>query len=101
MWSHQDGLATYARAGLADKPARIPSLRRRPSTTRVPMKRLAIFAVLALAGLGTVAARADDADLIFRKSTKFRALTPNDKLATYAFDDPAVQGVACYLDRKS
>ena len=42
-------------------------------------------------------AQADDSDLIFRKSTKFRALTPNDKLATYAFDDPNVEGVACYF----
>lgn len=42
-------------------------------------------------------ARADDADLIFRKSTTFRALTPNDKLATYAFDDPIVEGVACFF----
>ena len=42
------------------------------------------------------AASADDADLIFRKSTVFRMLTPNDKLATYAIDDPVVEGVACF-----
>lgn len=57
-------------------------------------------AVLTLAGLAALAAtpaRADDADLIFRKSTTFRALTPNDKLATYAFDDPAVEGVSCFF----
>lgn len=35
-------------------------------------------------------------DLIFRESTKFHFVTPNDKLATYAIDDPAVEGVACY-----
>ena len=35
-------------------------------------------------------------DLIFKESTKFRLLTPNDKLATYAIDDPLVEGVACY-----
>lgn len=35
-------------------------------------------------------------DLIFRESTRFRLMTPNDKLATYAVDDPAVEGVACY-----
>ena len=52
--------------------------------------------ILPLAG-SLAAARADDTDLIFRKSTTFRALTPNDKLATYAFDDPAVDGVACYF----
>jgi CreA protein len=50
---------------------------------------------MALAGLSP-AARADDGpDLIFRKSTVFKLLTPNDKLATYAID-PLVAGVACY-----
>ena len=42
------------------------------------------------------AAQADGPDLIFRESTKFRLMTPNDKLATYAIDDPLVGGVACY-----
>jgi CreA protein len=42
------------------------------------------------------AAGADDPDLIFRKSTTFKLLTPNDKLGTYAIDDPAVTGVVCY-----
>lgn len=55
-------------------------------------------ALLALGAAAMVAsvARADDVDLIFRKSTVFRMLTPNDKLATYATDDPLVQGVACF-----
>ena len=44
---------------------------------------------------GPVAAD-DGPDLIFRESTKFRLLTPDDKLATYAVDDPLVDGVACY-----
>ncbi|MDX7952225.1 CreA family protein [Lichenihabitans sp. Uapishka_5] len=57
--------------------------------------RIAVLAVLLASGLAP--ARADDADLVFRRSTNFRALTPNDKLATYAFDDPAVAGVACYF----
>jgi CreA protein len=35
-------------------------------------------------------------DLIFRKSTVFKLLTPNDKLATYGIDDPIVEGVACH-----
>lgn len=34
-------------------------------------------------------------DLIFRKSTDFKLLTPNDKLATYVVDDPLIDGVAC------
>jgi hypothetical protein len=32
-------------------------------------------------------------DLIFRKSTMFNLLTPNDKLATYAIDDPSIDGL--------
>jgi CreA protein len=40
---------------------------------------------------------ADEPDLIFRKSTVFKWLTPNDKLATYAIDDPEVEGVACHF----
>ena len=40
---------------------------------------------------------ADDPDLIFKKSTVFKWLTPNDKLATYAIDDPEVGGVACHF----
>jgi CreA protein len=40
---------------------------------------------------------ADEPDLIFRKSTVFKLLTPNDKLATYAVDDPDVEGVACHF----
>ncbi len=51
---------------------------------------------LALALSGVPARAGDDPDLIFRESTKFRLLTPNDKLATYAIDDPNVEGVACY-----
>lgn len=47
--------------------------------------------------LGLAPARADDLDLIFRKSTTFKLLTPNDKLATYAIDDPLVEGVACHF----
>lgn len=60
-------------------------------------RRLAILAasLLLAAGLGSPAS-ADDADLIFRKSTVFHMLTPNDKLATYAIDDPVVEGVACF-----
>jgi len=48
--------------------------------------------------LASPAARAaDDPDLIFRKSTVFHWVSPNDKLATYAIDDPDVDGVACHF----
>lgn len=54
---------------------------------------------LALAGaalLAPGAAMAEGPDLVFRKSTVFKLLTPNDKLAVYGIDDPLVEGVACH-----
>jgi len=62
-----------------------------------------LFAVLAavvalVPALAVLPARAaDEPDLIFKKSTVFKWLTPNDKLATYGLDDPEVQGVACHF----
>ena len=53
-----------------------------------------LFLSLILAGGASAAG--DEPDLIFRKSTVFKLLTPNDKLATYAIDDPEVEGVACH-----
>jgi CreA protein len=47
--------------------------------------------------LAPAAARAEDPDLIFRKSTVFKLLSPDDKLATYGIDDPAIDGVACHF----
>ena len=55
------------------------------------------FAVIAGVALVAPARAADEPDLIFRKSTVFRLLSPNDKLATYAVDDPLVEGVACHF----
>src|SRR6516164_4237621 len=40
---------------------------------------------------------ADEPDLIFRRSTVFKLMSPNDKLATYGVDDPDVGGVACHF----
>jgi CreA protein len=42
-------------------------------------------------------AAAQEPDLIFKKSTTFKLLTPDDKLATYGIDDPLVEGVACHF----
>lgn len=42
------------------------------------------------------AAMAQERDLIFKKSTVWRPLTPNDKLAVYALDDPLIDGIACH-----
>jgi CreA protein len=38
----------------------------------------------------------DDPDLIFKKSTVWKFLTPDDKLAVYGIDDPVVDGVTCH-----
>lgn len=45
----------------------------------------------------TPVAAADEPDLIFRRSTVFKLLSPDDKLATYGIDDPEVEGVACHF----
>ncbi len=55
---------------------------------------------LALAATCMIAASAhsaDEPDLIFKRSTVFKWLTPNDKLAVYGLDDPQVDGVACHF----
>ena len=56
----------------------------------------AVLAVLALAA-SVPAQAAEQPDLIFRKSTVFHWVSPNDKLATYGIDDPEVEGVACHF----
>jgi CreA protein len=59
--------------------------------------RLLSMSAMVVALLPAASRAADDGpELIFRKSTVFRLLTPNDKLATYAIDDPMVEGVACH-----
>lgn len=40
---------------------------------------------------------ADDPDLIFKKTTVWKFLSPDHKLATYGIDDPDVEGVACHF----
>jgi CreA protein len=55
-----------------------------------------LAAVLFIALAGSAMAQSADPDLIFRKSTTFKLLTPNDKLAVYGIDDPVVDGVACH-----
>jgi CreA protein len=54
--------------------------------------------LLAIGGFAIMPAKAaDEPDLIFKRSTVFKLLTPNDKLATYGLDDPEVEGVACHF----
>jgi CreA protein len=68
----------------------------RPSDKGVRL-RLLLLAIVLLAAVGSPALAADDPDLIFRRSTVFKWLSPNDKLATYGIDDPEVEGVACHF----
>jgi CreA protein len=59
-----------------------------------------LFAVLLLLGALPAFAPAlaqDDPELLFKKSTVFRFLSPDAKLAVYAIDDPLVDGVACHF----
>src|SRR5712672_645276 len=67
-------------------------------TNRKSRWRAALVAPLLVSGLAASPGRsADEPDLIFRRSTVFKWLTPNDKLATYGLDDPEVNGVACHF----
>jgi len=59
--------------------------------------RTAAASLAALAAISCANAQSGDPDLIFRKSTTFKLLTPNDKLAVYGVDDPIVEGVACHF----
>lgn len=52
---------------------------------------------LALMAIPVAAQEADDPELIFKKTTVWRLLSPDAKLATYVIDDPGVEGVACYF----
>ena len=58
---------------------------------------LAAVAALFFACLPAAAQVADDPELIFKKTTVWRLLSPDAKLATYALDDPLVEGVACHF----
>jgi len=64
---------------------------------RVRLSALVALALVVVLPLATSASAADEPDLIFRRSTVFKLLTPNDKLATYGVDDPDVEGVACHF----
>ena len=59
--------------------------------------RLAILFAALAALLGPAVAADDGPDLIFKKSTVFKLLTPDHKLAVYGVDDPLVEGVACHF----
>jgi CreA protein len=57
-----------------------------------------LLACLLLVTANALPASADDGpDLIFKKTTVRKFLSPDHKLATYAIDDPNVEGVACHF----
>jgi len=56
-----------------------------------------VLAILTSVILTAAAQAADEPDLIFRRSTVFKLMSPNDKLATYGVDHPEVDGVACHF----
>lgn len=57
-----------------------------------------LLALAVLVSLFATPAKAqDDPDLIFKKTTVWKLLSPDHKLATYAIDDPVVDGVACHF----
>ncbi len=58
---------------------------------------IAILIATVISASALPARAAEQPDLIFKKSTVFKWLTPNDKLATYGLDDPQVEGVACHF----
>jgi CreA protein len=58
---------------------------------------LAIGTALALSAGAALAQSSDDPELIFKKTTVWRMLSPDAKLATYVIDDPDISGVSCYF----
>jgi CreA protein len=63
----------------------------------IRLRSLALLAFVVLLWPVSQAFAADEPDLIFRRSTVFKWISPNDKLATYGVDDPEVDGVACHF----
>lgn len=61
----------------------------------MPLRFPAVIA--ALLALASPCFANDDPDLIFKKTTVWKFLSPDHKLATYAIDDPDVDGVACHF----
>ena len=68
-----------------------------PSSNRGACLLTITVTLICACALASPARSADEPDLIFRRSTVFKWLTPNDKLATYGLDDPEVDGVACHF----
>jgi CreA protein len=63
----------------------------------MPRRLYLLLSLVCVTLVASPARSADEPDLIFKKSTVFKWLSPNDKLATYGLDDPEVEGVACHF----
>jgi len=61
------------------------------------VRTLAAAAIAATMATPVLAQGDDGPELIFKKTTVWRLLSPDAKLATYALDDPLVEGVACHF----
>src|ERR1700753_3145304 len=73
------------------------TIRARIGSCDIGLRRFALLLIVLVFWSGSPAVAADEPDLIFRRSTVFKLLSPNDKLATYGVDDPEVDGVACHF----
>lgn len=51
----------------------------------------------ALAWVSAYPASAETPDLIYKKTTVWKFLSPDSKIGTYGIDDPEVDGVACHF----
>ena len=67
------------------------------NTTSMRAILYAALAATLLAAPAAAFADSDEPELIFKKDTVFRLLSPDANLATFALDDPLVQGVTCYF----
>ncbi len=61
------------------------------------MYRYLLAVIMLFTASVTTWAGSDDPELIFKKTTVFRLLSPNAELATFAIDDPLIDGVACHF----
>ncbi|RMF09872.1 MAG: hypothetical protein D6773_01235 [Alphaproteobacteria bacterium] len=65
--------------------------------TAMKSRRASLFAIALVIASATALRAAEEPDLIFKKTTVWKFLSPDHKLATYAIDDPLVEGVACHF----
>lgn len=62
----------------------------------VPLILAGLIAMMLWAATSVVA-EAKNPNLIFKKTTVWKFLSPDHKIGTYAIDDPDVEGIACHF----